>query len=209
MRIVKFIREFVPIAVALLAALFTHICPINLGFIPSDKVYGISLTVYSAIITIIFNGLFNLGSLIVNRKSFVKVNFSDNHYNFEQLKPVDFMFDPDIDMTTLYFKVLLEGSPKKFIDKRIEIILPVQVEAHSMDNKYSENCCISEDKKTITVDMKKLFNENKKKRIEDSQVLGFKVLKNYPEVESGLEVSITNNKKKKVKLIHNTCVFRK
>lgn len=208
MIIKKFIKGSVPIAVTILAAFFTSILPINLGFIPPDKVYGISLTVYSSIGTILFKGIFSIVNWVKNRKSYIIIKFSDRRSTFEELEIVKYDFESGVDITKIYFKVLLEGSPKKFLGKKIEIVLPIQVEAHSMD-KYSDNCCISEDKKTITVDVNKLFNKNKKKRIEDSQVLGFKVLKNYPEVESGLEVSIINNNKKKVKLVNNTGFFRK
>ena len=200
------IKESVPIPVTLLAAFFTSILPINLGFISPDEVYGISLTVYSSIGTILFKGIFSIVNWVKNRKSYIIIKFSDRHSTFEELEIVKYEFN--VDITKVYFKVLLEGSPKNFLGKKIEIVLPIQVEAHSMD-EYSDNCCISEDKKTITVDVNKLFNKNKKKRIEDSQVLGFKVLKNYPEVESGLEVSIINNNKKKVKLVNNTGFFRK
>ncbi|MDU0333663.1 hypothetical protein RWU37_02670, partial [Enterococcus sp. 2CBP] len=114
----------------------------------------------------------------------------------------------DVDITMVYFKVYLEGNPKKFINKNIVILLPMQVEAYPIE-QYSDDCNISSDKKRITIDISKLFNRNKVKRIADSKILGFQVLKNYPEVDSGLEVSINNNKKNKIKLINNKGIFRK
>ncbi|MFQ6344721.1 hypothetical protein [Enterococcus faecium] len=204
----KALKELVPIVVALLAALFTSILPVNFKFIPSDKIYGINLTIYSALFTAIFKGLFYLGSLFKNRKTFVKITFSDKNTNFKEIDEIQYDFEPDVDMTKVYFKVYLEGNPKKFINKNIEILLPMQVEAYPID-QYSDDCNISNDKKQITIDINKLFNRNKVKRIKDSKILGFKVLKNYPEVDSGLEVSIKNNKKNKIKLINNKGIFRK
>lgn len=208
MKLLKIIKEMLPIAIALLAAFLTNICPVNFNFIPPDKVYGISLTIYSALFTAIFKGLFYIKNLIRNRKSCVEIKFSESNSKFEELKVVNFDFDPDVDITKVYFKVLLMGNPKKFLEKQIRIELPMQVEAYSID-KYSDYCAISSNKKSITINIAQLFNKNKQNRIEDSQILGFQVLKNYEVVDSGLEVSILENKKKKIKLINNTCFFRR
>ncbi|MDU0333383.1 hypothetical protein RWU37_01235, partial [Enterococcus sp. 2CBP] len=63
------LKELVPIAVTLFAAFFTSILPINFKFIPSDKIYGINLTIYSVLFTTLLKGLFWLGSLFKNRKT--------------------------------------------------------------------------------------------------------------------------------------------
>ncbi|EMF0108811.1 hypothetical protein OU491_000565 [Enterococcus hirae] len=208
LKLVKVLKELLPIAVALLAAFFTSLLPVSFNFIPSDKIYGISLTIYSALFTAIFKGLFFLCNLAKNWKTFVKVTFSDKKNNFKEIAEIQYDFDPDIDISMVYFKVYLEGNPKKFKDKNIIILLPMQVEAYAID-QYSDDCNISNDKKKITIDINKLFNQNKENRIKDSKVLGFKVLKNYPEVDSGLEVSIKSNKNNKLKLISNKVTFGK
>lgn len=199
-----------PVVITLLAAFFTELIPINVSFIPPDKAYGIGLTIYSVVWTGVFKLISQIIDYFASKKSFIKIEFAEGKPKFEDQKLVNCDFISDVN--TVYFKIQLKGNPKSFLDKEIRILLPPEVEAHKIDiNKenYSSKCDISNDKKSISIKVNNLYNIEKTKRIEDSKTLGFKVMKSYEEIDSFLETSIINNKKRKIKMITNQLFFTK
>lgn len=200
------IKEVSPVLVTLIAAYFTSIYPVNFSFIPLDKAYGISLTIYSVVFAGIFRLLFLCMDWWHNRKSFVKIEFAEGKPKFEELELINCDFTSDF--ANIYMRIKLEGSPKNFNNKQIKIILPPQIKVQRME-RYATLCELDDTRGVIFIALNKLYNTEKTKRLDDSMIVGFKVIKNYEEVQSSAEVGIEENKKKRVILKTNEIYFRK
>lgn len=201
----KLISIVSPIVVTLLSAYLTSVIPVSLFFIPKNQVYGISLTLYSGVFAALFVGLDYSISWLIKQKTIVKVKFAANRQNFNKMELIYCDFNEDT--ATVYMEVKLDGYPKKFLQKKLKLMLPVQVTAQKIP-KYSKYYEISTDKRSVIIDLEKLFNTEKTQRIEDSIFVGFNVIKSDDEVQSYIETVITGTNKK-VMLEKNNLLFTK
>ena len=189
----------------LLSAYLTSVFPVSASFIPKDKAYEISLTLYSGLFIALFTGLDYLINWFIKQRTIVKVEFAANRPDFNKMELVHCDFN--VDTATIYMKVKLVGYPKKFLQKEIKLMLPVQVTAQKI-KEYSKYYEISMDKKSVIIDLEKLFNTEKTKMIEDSIKIGFKVIKSDDEVQGYIETVIMGPKRK-IMLEKNDLLFTK
>lgn len=201
----KLIMIVLPMIATLLSAYLTSVCPVSASFIPEDKAYGISLTLYSGLFVALFTALDYLMDWSIKQRTIVKVEFAANQSEFNKMELVHCNFNEDI--ATIYMKVKLAGYPKKFLQKKMKLMLPVQVTAQKIE-KYSKYYEISTDKRNVIINLENLFNNEKTKRIEDSIKIGFKVIKSDDEVQSYIETVITGPKRKII-LEENALLFTK
>lgn len=194
-----------PMIATLLSAYLTSVCPVSASFIPEDQAYGISLTFYSGVFVALFAGLDYLLNYFIKQKTIIKVKFAANRLAFKKMELVHCDFIEDI--ATIYMEVKLEGNPKKFLQKEMKLTLPVQVTAQKIE-KYSKYYEISTNKRSIIIDLEKLFNTEKTERIEDSIKIGFKVIKSDDEVQSYIETVIMGPNRKII-LEKNDLLFTK
>ncbi len=194
-----------PMIATLLSAYLTSVFPVSASFIPEDQVYGISLTLYSGVFVALFTGLDYLLNYIIKQKTIIKVKFAANRPDFNKMYLVHCDFNQDT--ATIYMEVKLAGNPKKFLQREMKLTLPVQVTAQKIE-KYSKYYKISADKRSVIIDLEKLFNTEKTERIEDSINIGFKVIKSDDEVQSYIETVIIGPKRKII-LEKNDLLFTK
>ncbi|WP_440897115.1 hypothetical protein ACS127_03855 [Amphibacillus sp. Q70] len=204
-KIRKLIMIVAPMIATLLSAYLTGVFPVSASFIPEDQVYGISLTLYSGVFVALFTGLDYLLNYIIKQKTIIKVKFAANRPDFNKMYLVHCDFNQDT--ATIYMEVKLAGNPKKFLQKEMKLTLPVQVTAQKIE-KYSKYYKISADKRSVIIDLEKLFNTEKTERIEDSINIGFKVIKSDDEVQSYIETVIIGPKRKII-LEKNDLLFTK
>lgn len=201
----KLITIASPMVVTWLSAYLTSVFPVSASFIPEDQVYGISLTLYSGLFVALFAGLDYFISWLIKQKTIVKVKYAANRPNFNKMELIHCDFNEDT--ATIYMEVKLDGYPKKFLQKELKLMLPVQVTAQKIP-KYSKYYEISTDKRSVIIDLEKLFNTGKTQRIEDSINIGFKVIKSDDEVQSYIETVITGPNRK-IMLEKNDLLFTK
>lgn len=194
-----------PMIATLLSAYLTSVCPVSASFIPEDKAYGISLTLYSSLFVALFTGLDYLINWFIQQRTIIKVEFSANRPEFNKMALVHCDFN--VDTATVYMKVKLAGYPNKFLQKEMKLMLPVQVTAQKIE-KYSKYYEICTDKKSVIIHLEKLFNTEKTKVIDDSITLGFKVIKSDDEVHGYIETVIVGSKRK-IMLEKNDLLFTK
>ncbi|WP_130860785.1 hypothetical protein [Gracilibacillus phocaeensis] len=204
-KIRKLIMIVAPMIATLLSAYLTSVFPVSASFIPEDQVYGISLTLYSGVFVALFTGLDYLLNYIIKQKTIIKVKFAANRPDFNKMYLVHCDFNQDT--ATIYMEVKLAGNPKKFLQREMKLTLPVQVTAQKIE-KYSKYYKISADKRSVIIDLEKLFNTEKTERIEDSINIGFKVIKSDDEVQSYIETVIIGPKRKII-LEKNDLLFTK
>ncbi len=100
----------------LLSAYLTSLYPVSASFIPQDKAYGISLTLYSGLFVVLFKCLDYFFDFVMKNETTVQVEFSANKPDFKKLELVHCDFSRDI--ATVYMKVKLTGYPRKFLQKK-------------------------------------------------------------------------------------------
>lgn len=204
-KIWKLVTLASPLIVTLLSAYLTSVLQVSASFIPEEQAYGISLTLYSGLFVAIFAGLDCFVSWIIKQKTIVKVKYAVNRLEFNKTELVHCDFNSDT--ATIFMEVKLVGYPKKFLQKEMKLMLPVQVTAQKI-KRYSKYYEISVDKRSVIINLEKLFNIEKTERIEDSINIGFKVIKSDDEVHSYIETIITEPKRK-IKLEKNALLFTK
>lgn len=200
------VKSLSPVIATLFSAYMTNIMPFSASFIPDDKAYGISLTLYSGIYLLTAQATDWFLRYIDRINSIVNVEYSIIESDFSQDEIIRCGFKQDT--AKVFAKISMNGDPKKILHSIIELNLPVQVTAQGMV-KYSKYYTITDGKKTIEVDLKKLLNDKKTKHINDSVVIGFVVIKNDETVESYIETTYKNTANKKVKLKNNKLKFTK
>lgn len=176
-----------PMIVALLANFSASIFEFPLNFIPDDKVYSVSLIIYSIAFTIIYHVIDGFLNRIESLKSIIKVDFSTKENCYSNHNEVLCHFNKG--RTRVFFRIRLIGIPNHFKDKELEIIFPVQVTLQKVE-KYKKYYSLSSDRKRILIDINKLFNKEKKETIDDQIELAFLVVKNSENVDSFTETRI-------------------
>ncbi|WP_034538265.1 hypothetical protein [Carnobacterium inhibens] len=194
-----------PVVVTLLSAYFTYVIPLNTSFIPDDKAYGISLTFYSGIFAVIFKCIDSLITWFEKQASIINIQFSVNKSDYQEQKIVYCYFKEDT--ARIFSKIILTGTPRKFLKSKLKLVLPIQVTAQYIP-EYAQYYEISENKRSILIDLEKIFNNEKKERMADSIELGFSVIKNDTKVDSYVETTLTS-KRKNLKLEQNKLLFTK
>lgn len=200
------VKSLSPVIATLFSAYMTNIVRFSASFIPDDKEYGISLTLYSGIYLLTFQAIDWFLTYIDRSNSIVNVEYSIIESDFRNDEIIRCGFKQDT--AKVFAKISMYGDPKKILHSTIELKLPIQVTAQAMP-RYSKYYKITDEKKTIEVNLKNLLNDKKTKHINDSVEIGFEVIKSDTIVESYLETTTKNTANKKVKLKNNKLKFTK
>lgn len=201
-KVSNLLSNIAPILVTLLSAILTHMCPLSFTIISTDKVYGFSLSLYSATLSIIFKLISNW---VQNLDSSIDIVYSLSQSDFPRNEEVFSSFNSEV--ATVYTKISIKGKAKHLLNTQIKVVFPIQVEIQGMD-KYKKYYEVDHKKKTITTNLADAFNFEKEKVIGDSAIIGFKVIKNDEEVGSYIETNVLN-KPKNIRVSLNKLKFTK
>ena len=181
-----------PMIIALMANFFTSIFEFPINFIPDDKVYSVSLIIYSIAFTIIYHVIDGFLYRIESLKSIIKVDFSIKENYYSNQNEVLCHFNNGV--ARVFFRIRLIGIPNHFKDKELEIIFPVQVTLQKVE-KYGKYYSLSSDRKRILININEVFNKEKKETIKDQIELACLVTKHLESVDSSTETRINEKRK--------------
>lgn len=206
---IKFIKIIWEYIIPIFTPLLIYYCALKipLGFkvIPEEYVFDVNIATYSAIVVIIKK----VADWIIKEHKKKLSNISviaskDESNSINQYLELDF----NNDFVTVFIKIILDGEPKRLKAEEISIFFPRQVFIQ-LTERSRNYCVLDDDSKSIRIDVKKLFNIDKKDIISgDSVSFDIRVNKIDKVVESKAEISLTKGSNM-TKLEKNVIFFTK
>lgn len=185
----KFFRVYLmPLLITVLSYILLNKKTFNIPGVNENHLENVNIALYSGLLIILWLLLELLFNRIYNSLSFVEVCYTTTQDNFinQELK-----CNFNDDLLEVFVRVELKGNPKILKNQTIKLILPIQVETQL--TKSAKSYCVLEDENIVEIDLSKIFNTNKTKRINgDSATFSLIIQKIDEKVGSSIETNFKN-----------------
>lgn len=192
MRLWKHRTYIISFLTTIFSAYLVYKVPIKLSFIPKERVYEFSLSIYALLITFLFGFIEWLVNWYDEKKSIVNIEFSLSETKY--LKQDIIYRDFNADIANVYAKIHLDCYAQNVIHGIIKIKLPTKVDVQAIET-YAKYYKIDSKERIVYIELKKLINNNMEKRFKDDTEIGFQVIKNDKVVNSDIETVIDGVKR--------------
>lgn len=195
------VKSAIAVPITIISAYCSVNFPINrfIGFIPEDKGFSVSITVYSGLLTLLISFLIGkLEVFIDSFKTIVKITYSESK-EFIESNEVRCSFN--MDTCKLFIRIRMTGVTKKMSDYEINIEAPKDVLIKQCD-EYLDYGKLSQDEMNFTLPMSNILNMRKDYLDEEEFIIPIYLIKKREFINSYLETKLIK-KNKKIDIICN------
>lgn len=201
-KIISIVKSIRAVPITIISTYCSLNFPIDrfISFIPSDKAFSVSLTVYSAIFTALLAFLIWGVEYCINYfKTIVKITYSESISQFIEGNELQCSFNMDV--CKLFIRIRVTGLTKLISKYKINIEVPKDVYIMK-ESKYLEYGELLNNDMTFILPISDIVNMNKEYLSEEEFILSLQLIKKREIINSFLETKLVK-KNKKIEVINN------
>lgn len=196
-RIFNFLKNHLSATISILSIIIYHIfsshfLKLNVFDFSASDFQSISIALLVFFLEIILK---YLRTLINNKLTKINVlfkNTENRNYNIDSDCHVHF---DNLMMTQFFINIEVIGNPEILKNTQIEILFPSEFQVqlqNDNDSVYEENYLLTKNLSGIKINVKNLFNNDKKSRIRENKTIKVYLMKEALNYDSTVEVSTDN-----------------